>query len=118
MTPPIWLDGHGRRRPAQACWTEEEARRPPRSEPSPTETPLVGRAGELGELLSALDASRSGRGRVIAILGEAGIGKTRLVTELVARTAGLTCAVLLGRAHEPDRILPFGPGWMRSGVHV
>jgi hypothetical protein len=21
MTPPIWLDGHGRRRPAQACWT-------------------------------------------------------------------------------------------------
>jgi DNA-binding SARP family transcriptional activator len=98
---------------------EEEVGPPPRSQSPPTETPLVGRTGELGELLSALDASRSGRGRAVAILGEAGIGKTRLVAELVARTAGLTCAVLVGRAHEPDRILPFGP-WVDAlrSAHV
>jgi DNA-binding SARP family transcriptional activator len=88
---------------------EEAAGPPPRAEPLPTETPLVGRTAELETLLSALDAARRGRGRAIAVLGEAGIGKTRLVTELVARTAGIPCAVLLGRAHEPDRILPFGP---------
>jgi DNA-binding SARP family transcriptional activator len=95
--------------PLEVDRTGGEAGPPPRAESPPTETPLVGRTGELQELLSALDASRSGRGRAIAILGEAGIGKTRLVTELVARTAGIPCAVLLGRAHEPDRILPFGP---------
>ena len=98
---------------------EEEAgrhRAPSRHPPRP---PWSAEPESLGELLSALDASMSGRGRAIAILGEAGIGKTRLVTELVARTAGLTCAVLLGRAHEPDRILPFGP-WVDAlrSAHV
>jgi class 3 adenylate cyclase/tetratricopeptide (TPR) repeat protein len=47
------------------------------------ETPLVGRDAELATLQAALDELRSGRGSVVEISGAAGIGKSRLVTELV-----------------------------------
>jgi len=43
---------------------------------------LVGREAELAVLRAALQSLRGGRGRVIALEGEAGIGKTRLVEEL------------------------------------
>ena len=43
--------------------------------------PLVGRADEMGVLAQALADVRAGRGRVIDIAGEAGIGKSRLVAE-------------------------------------
>ncbi|MDQ3399641.1 MAG: AAA family ATPase [Chloroflexota bacterium] len=46
------------------------------------DVPLVGRQAELAILRSALDELRMGRGRVIAIVGEAGLGKSRLLDEL------------------------------------
>lgn len=46
------------------------------------DVPLVGRQAELAILRSALDELRTGRGRVIAIVGEAGLGKSRLLDEL------------------------------------
>jgi class 3 adenylate cyclase/tetratricopeptide (TPR) repeat protein len=48
-----------------------------------TETPFVGRDGELAVLHAALDELRSGRGSVVEISGAAGIGKSRLVSQLV-----------------------------------
>ena len=42
---------------------------------------FVGRQSELGALLSAWDEARAGRGRVVTIVGEAGIGKSRLLWE-------------------------------------
>ena len=52
------------------------------------ERPLVGRQGELAQLLAMLDAcGRSGRGGAVAVRGEPGIGKSRLVRELTARAA-------------------------------
>jgi predicted ATPase len=42
---------------------------------------VVGREAELALLVEAADAARGGHGRVVAILGEAGIGKSRLLTE-------------------------------------
>lgn len=44
--------------------------------------PLVGRADETATLLKALEASRSGVGRVVEVVGEPGVGKSRLLTEL------------------------------------
>src|SRR5438874_620325 len=48
---------------------------------------LVGRSQELERLLALLEDARAGRGRAALVLGEAGIGKTRL-TEAFAAAAG------------------------------
>src|SRR5439155_1244949 len=43
--------------------------------------PLVGRDEELGEIRDALADLQRGRGSVVAIVGEAGLGKSRLIAE-------------------------------------
>jgi DNA-binding SARP family transcriptional activator/KaiC/GvpD/RAD55 family RecA-like ATPase len=72
---------------------------------------LIGREAEvrsLGEAL-ALTASAAGPGKLLAVVGEAGIGKTRLMAELMAEGARRGLRVLLGRAYESEQVLPFGP---------
>ena len=49
--------------------------------------PLVGREHELQVLLEALDSARSGSGRVVEVIGEPGLGKSRLLEE-VKRDSG------------------------------
>jgi class 3 adenylate cyclase len=46
------------------------------------DSPMVGRAEPLGRLVGLLDVVREGRGRVAFIVGEPGIGKSRLLAEL------------------------------------
>jgi DNA-binding CsgD family transcriptional regulator/tetratricopeptide (TPR) repeat protein len=58
----------------------------------------VGRARELGELDRALEATQAGRGTSVLVAGEAGIGKTRLATELAQRAREDGCQVLFGRS--------------------
>lgn len=48
-------------------------------------SPLVGRDEPLGRLTALLEAVRAGRGRAAVILGEPGVGKSRLLEELRAR---------------------------------
>jgi class 3 adenylate cyclase len=48
-------------------------------------SPLVGRRAELDRLLTALTQLRDGRGAVVSVIGEAGLGKSRLVSELAAQ---------------------------------
>jgi class 3 adenylate cyclase/tetratricopeptide (TPR) repeat protein len=48
-------------------------------------TPFVGREDELRTLVAAYDAVRQGRGSLVEIVGEPGIGKSRLVAELLGR---------------------------------
>jgi class 3 adenylate cyclase len=50
--------------------------------PAPAPTPLVGRESEVARLRAAVDELREGRGQGVLLLGEAGIGKTRLLSEL------------------------------------
>ncbi len=45
--------------------------------------PMVGRVGELAKIGELLDRARTGRGQMVEILGDAGMGKTRLVAEAV-----------------------------------
>jgi tetratricopeptide (TPR) repeat protein len=73
------------------------------------ETPLLGREAELGRLRELLGEAVRGHGHVATVVGEAGIGKTRLITTLVADALSQGCRVLIGRCHESDSILPFGP---------
>ncbi len=46
------------------------------------ESPMVGRDQQLESLRAAFDVVRAGRGRVAVLLGEPGIGKSRLLAEL------------------------------------
>jgi DNA-binding CsgD family transcriptional regulator/tetratricopeptide (TPR) repeat protein len=65
---------------------------------APASGVFVGRGRELGQLERALDATRAGSGTTALVTGEAGIGKTRLVSELAARARDAGFEVLLGRS--------------------
>ena len=73
------------------------------------EIPLIARDAELGALLQALDEARGGRGRLVVISGEAGIGKTRLLAELGGAATAVGARVLLGHCHQTEQVLPFRP---------
>lgn len=70
--------------------------------------PFIGRDTELATLLRHLRLTTERGGRVVAILGEAGVGKTRLTEELIARVPPDVALVVRGRAYESSRALPFG----------
>jgi tetratricopeptide (TPR) repeat protein len=57
---------------------------------------MFGRSGELTTLMAAWASTRDGHGRVVLITGEGGIGKTRLVSELARRVAGVGARVAVG----------------------
>ncbi|TMK85004.1 MAG: hypothetical protein E6G44_08440 [Actinobacteria bacterium] len=52
------------------------------------EIPLVGREGEMALLASVVEDMAAGRGQILLIEGDAGIGKTRLLAELQVMAAG------------------------------
>src|SRR5262249_38511027 len=82
----------------------------PRTRPArPAEGPLIGREGELEQLRRALDEVRSGLGRVVVIVGEAGVGKSSLVTVVGRDAREHGARTLLGHCYESQQILPFGP---------
>ena len=68
---------------------------------------LVGRAEEAGLLARALAELEPGRSIAILLVGEPGIGKTRLLTEIGARADAEGHLVLSGSASELERDLPF-----------
>lgn len=78
----------GRREPVQAYAVERltGVARPARGIPGIT-SPLVGRDAEMERLTELLAPVRAGQGRLGAVVGEPGIGKSRLVTELRSRAA-------------------------------
>ena len=75
-------------------------------------TPFVGRAGELAALTADLDAAVGGRGGVVLVAGEPGIGKTRLAEELAARATVRGAVVLWGRCWEGAGAPSFWP-WVQ-----
>jgi ATP/maltotriose-dependent transcriptional regulator MalT len=68
---------------------------------------LVGRAETCGVFDDALAGLDSGRSAALGLVGEPGIGKTRLLAELAARADGRGQLVLYGSASELERDLPF-----------
>jgi class 3 adenylate cyclase/tetratricopeptide (TPR) repeat protein len=57
-------------------------------------SPLVGRDREIGLLHAQVDRLQAGRGGFVALFGEAGLGKSRLMAELRERAAAATPAPL------------------------
>ncbi|HEX2415483.1 MAG TPA: BTAD domain-containing putative transcriptional regulator [Thermoleophilaceae bacterium] len=80
------------------------------------ETPrgaLVGRERELAELVAGLDDAIAGRGRLILLAGEPGIGKSRLADELVDRAREGGAVTLFGRAWEAGGAPAYWP-WVQA----
>ncbi len=76
---------------------------------TPLDLPLVGRASEHEQLAQLYTAAVASQAQVVAVIGESGLGKTRLATEFLT-WAGLEGAdVLQGRAFETAGQLPYQP---------
>jgi DNA-binding SARP family transcriptional activator len=68
--------------------------------PGPVPGTFVGREPELRRLRAALADARGGRRRTVLVAGEAGIGRTRLVTELASLAESDGAVVLAGRCDQ------------------
>ena len=89
----------GRTEPIEAWRLERELPERPRMHGG--EARLVGRQRELASLESALEEAREGRGLMVALVGEPGIGKSRLALEMRQRAeaAGFTTAWTSSRSY-------------------
>jgi len=72
----------------------------------------VGRDHDLAELRSALREAVDGRGSLVLLAGEPGIGKTRLAEQVATDTAPGDAMLLWGSAWEGDGAPPFWP-WIQ-----
>lgn len=70
---------------------------------------LIGREAERDLLATAVRAARDGRGSSVFVLGEPGIGKSRLVEETASAAVGAGSRVLRGRAAAAGRAVPLRP---------
>jgi DNA-binding SARP family transcriptional activator/tetratricopeptide (TPR) repeat protein len=74
--------------------------------PSEVADDFVGRAAQLVALEAAL-LTDGAKGRLVALVGETGSGKTRLVAELSARAGRADTSTFVIRAHQGETNLPF-----------
>jgi DNA-binding CsgD family transcriptional regulator len=76
----------------------------------PQETAFIGRTNQLGLLAQRLDEAREGRAGTVLIGGEAGIGKSRLVSTFAGRARAGGAHVLAGACEEYfGDPMPYGP---------
>jgi class 3 adenylate cyclase/tetratricopeptide (TPR) repeat protein len=75
--------------------------------------PLVDRIEELGNLRAALERTIQGKGDLIFIAGEAGVGKTRIADELSALAREKHATVLYGRCSRREGKIPYAP-WIEQ----
>ena len=74
------------------------------------ETPLVGRAREVNSLTEALDRAGRGEPGAVLVAGDAGVGKTRLLGELISRAVTRGATVLVGHCLDVGSVgLPYLP---------
>src|SRR5271169_3526154 len=70
---------------------------------------MVGRDDELGRLLTLLDDAEAGRSVIALVSGDAGVGKTRLVSEVSRLAGGRGFTVLSGQCAELGDSVPYLP---------
>jgi transcriptional regulator with AAA-type ATPase domain/tetratricopeptide (TPR) repeat protein len=81
---------------------------------------FVGRGNELDLLGSRLEAARQGQGQLVALVGEAGIGKSRLVFQFHQDLAGQPITYLEGHCLSYGSTVPYHPilEVLRSVCHL
>jgi len=70
---------------------------------------FVGRSKEIGQALANLELARTGKGRLVAVRGAAGIGKSRFVEEVVERASGRGFRSVLVRCADECGASPLWP---------
>ena len=89
----------------EVIWQEEAATAPTLVE----RTPFVGREAERGELRRCLDQLAGGRGGLVMIGGEPGVGKTRIAEELMAEASQRGITAFTGHCYEMEGAPPYIP---------
>ncbi len=79
---------------------------------------FVGRERELSELGAALEEAEGGRGSLVIVVGEPGIGKTRMADELAAQARERGFLVLWGRCWEAGGAPAYWPWVQALRAHV
>jgi len=74
---------------------------------------FVGRQKEMGDLKACLEDALSGRGRLVMLVGEPGIGKTRTAQELTTYAGLRGALVLWGHCYEDEGVPPYWP-WVQA----
>ncbi len=82
--PPLELKGKGATLPAYRVLSRTAVRTRFEASMSRGLAPFVGRRKELRELQQRLQQSRAGQPQVVQVIGDAGLGKTRLIAEFLS----------------------------------
>ena len=72
-------------------------------------TPLAGRDEEIAVLRSAFERAATGQGRCVAVLGDAGVGKSRLAREFLSGVVTERAQVAAGRCRRAAAGTPYLP---------
>src|SRR5215467_6848467 len=70
---------------------------------------MVGRVSHLELLKQRIEEARHGHGGTFLLAGEAGIGKSRLLSEATSWVGPEQLTIFQGNCFEPDRALPYAP---------
>jgi DNA-binding CsgD family transcriptional regulator/tetratricopeptide (TPR) repeat protein len=70
---------------------------------------LIDRVNELATLYSLIDQANTGRGKIVLLSGEAGVGKSRLVAETKTSAASKGFLLLQGNCFQTDVSYPYAP---------
>src|SRR3954468_14936164 len=70
---------------------------------------LIGRGAQIDALRQVLAQAREGNGRVALIVGEAGVGKSRILRAMSDEARGQGFFVLQGACFEAERSIPYAP---------
>src|SRR3954468_7335692 len=96
----------GKEEPVPA-WEATGVLAEPRRSPGRAQTPLIGREEEAGLLMSLVErGEREGRPHLVTVIGQAGVGKSRLLRELMTNLAGSNDPRTIRRGQGP----PYGSG--------
>jgi DNA-binding CsgD family transcriptional regulator/Tfp pilus assembly protein PilF len=70
---------------------------------------LIGRQVEVASLQALIDQAKKGQGQVVLLSGEAGVGKSRLATEVKTQARAQGVLMLQGNCFPTDRSTPYAP---------